>query len=182
MIRLVILDRDGVLNVDRVDSVKSPAELVMLPGAAEAVAALNRRGYHVAVATNQSVVGRKTITQDTLDEIHRHLAMALAQAGGVLDRIYVAPDHPDHATSWRKPGPGMLLQAMQDFQTLPQQTVMIGDALRDMQAANAAGCHKILVRTGRGAEISAEDLRALQPLRIAADLTAAITEIDNFQA
>jgi D-glycero-D-manno-heptose 1,7-bisphosphate phosphatase len=178
MIRLVILDRDGVINRDREDGVKSLAEWEMLPKVPQAVATLNQAGLRVVVATNQSIIGRGIITEQELAEIHLHMQAEFAAAGAVIDKIYVAPDHPDYPTPWRKPGPGMLQQAMADFQILPDQTVMIGDALRDMQAAAAAGCRRILVKTGRGAITAQEPhLAGCQPLLVAEDLAHAAQQV-----
>lgn len=180
MIRLVILDRDGVLNADRVDSVKNPDELLILPGVAAAVAALNQSGYKVVIATNQSVLGRGIIDETMFARIQEKLLHALAVGGGRIDRVYVAPDHPDRPTIMRKPGPGMILQALADFATPPHEAIMIGDALRDLQAAHQAGVHKILVQTGRGHGILPHELLAVQPFRLAADLPAAIRELCHF--
>jgi D-glycero-D-manno-heptose 1,7-bisphosphate phosphatase len=148
--RLVLLDRDGVLNQDRLDYVKSPAELVLLPGAPAAVARLNRAGIKVAVVTNQSAVGRGILSLAALDAIHADLTARLAAADAVLDALLFAPDTPDQATERRKPGPGMLREAMARFGVAPADTVMIGDQPTDAEAAHRAGIDFILVRTGKG--------------------------------
>jgi D-glycero-D-manno-heptose 1,7-bisphosphate phosphatase len=148
--RLVLLDRDGVLNQDRIDYVKSPDELVVLPGAPQAVARLNRAGIRVAVVSNQSAVGRGIISQAGLDAIHASLTVQLAQHGATLDALLFAPDVPDRATERRKPGPGMLLEAMARFQAGPADSVMIGDQPTDEEAARRAGIDFILLRTGKG--------------------------------
>ncbi len=148
--RLVLLDRDGVLNQDRDDYIKSPDELVLLPGAVAAVARLNRAGLKVAVVTNQSVVGRGIIAPAQLDEIHAALAARLAAGGAALDALFFAPDAPERATARRKPGPGMLLEAMARFSVAPADTMMIGDQPTDADAAERAGVAFILVRTGKG--------------------------------
>src|SRR5262249_49302787 len=131
--RLVLLDRDGVLNADRPDSVKSPAELVMLPGAAEAVARLNRAGSLVVVCTNQGVVGRGIIDESMLARIHDKLGDELARAGARLDALICCTDHPQRPGPRRKPAPGMLREAMARYRIAPDQTVMIGDALIDLE-------------------------------------------------
>lgn len=148
--RLVLLDRDGVLNQDRTDYVKSTDELVVLPGAPQAVARLNRAGIKVAVVSNQSAVGRGVISQAGLDAIHASLCAHLAAHGAALDALLFAPDAPDRATDRRKPGPGMLLEAMARFQASPADSVMIGDQPTDAEAARRAGVGFILVRTGKG--------------------------------
>jgi len=148
--RLVLLDRDGVLNQDRIDYVKSADELVVLAGAPQAVARLNRAGIKVAVVSNQSAVGRGIISQARLDAIHASLAAQLASHGAALDALLFAPDAPDRATDRRKPGPGMLLEAMARFQASPADSLMIGDQPTDEEAARRAGIGFILVRTGKG--------------------------------
>ena len=148
--RLVILDRDGVLNVERDGYVTAPEELVVLPNAPEAVARLNRAGIKVAVVTNQSAVGRGIITLAGLEAIHASLAARLAAGGAALDALLFAPDAPDRATERRKPGPGMLLEALARFAVAPADAVMIGDQPTDADAAARAGIAFILVRTGKG--------------------------------
>ncbi len=114
------------------------------------MARLNRAGIKVAVVTNQSVVGRGIITPAQLDAIHADLTARLAAAGAVLDALLFAPDTPDRATARRKPGPGMLLEAMARFQAPPADALMIGDQPTDAEAAHRAGVDFILVRTGKG--------------------------------
>jgi len=175
---LVLLDRDGVINVDRPDSVKSCDELSLIDGAAEAIAQLNRSGVKIAVVTNQSVVGRGIITPDALDAIHRHLQQLLQSKGAALDAIYVCADHPDHATHRRKPEAGMLQEALQHFSADPAKTPMVGDALRDLQAAKAAGCPRYLVRTGKGSELEKSGIPdALAPVEVVDHLPAAVAHI-----
>lgn len=175
---LVLLDRDGVLNEDRPDSVRSAADLVMLPRSAAAVAKLNRAGLPVAVVTNQSIVGRGIIDAATLDTIHAHLQTMLGEAGARLDAIITCPDAPDAATERRKPGPGMLIEAMNRFGATPESTVMIGDDLKDLRAATAADCARILVRTGKGRAMEAAGLPAtVYPLDVHDDLSTAVDAI-----
>lgn len=147
---LVLLDRDGVINEDRPDSVRSVDELVLIPGAARAMAQLNKAGIKIAIVTNQSIVGRGIISQDELDIIHAYLAGRLAEEGAHWDALFVCTDVPDQATHRRKPGDGMLREALTQFNAVAADTPMIGDALRDMQAAASAGCPRWLVRTGKG--------------------------------
>ncbi len=173
--RLVLLDRDGVLNVDREDAVKTPGELVMLPGAAEAVARLNAAGRLVAVCTNQSVVGRGVIDEAMLVLIHHKLKGELARAGARLDAIFHCPDSPSRAGPRRKPAPGMLFEAMTRFRVAPEETVMIGDALSDLEAASAAGCRRILLRGGKGSGAQAAGLPShVLPVAVHEDLSAAV--------
>jgi D-glycero-D-manno-heptose 1,7-bisphosphate phosphatase len=147
--KLVLLDRDGVINVDREDSVKSQIEFVLLPGAIPAIKLLNRAGIPVAIVTNQAVVGRGEISKSQLDNIHEYFEMILKQQGAYIDKIYVCTSN-DSQNYYRKPNPGLLLKALQDFRIPPEEAIFIGDALRDLEAAKAINCPCILVRTGKG--------------------------------
>lgn len=172
---LLLLDRDGVLNANRPDYVKAISELVLLPGSAAAVARLNAAGHRVAVCTNQSAVGRGIIAEDRLAEIHGHLRAELARAGGRIDALYHAPDPPWAASERRKPGPGMLREAMQQLRRGREPVAFIGDSLSDLQAAHAAGCDRILVRSGHGAAVQAAGIPpALLPVRVFEDLARAV--------
>lgn len=173
--RLVLLDRDGVINVDRSDSVKSLGELALIAGSAAAIARLNTSGIKVAVVTNQSVVGRGVISARQLEAIHERLAEMLAGEGARLDALFVCTDPPGAPSQRRKPRPGMLIEALQRFSAQPAQTPMIGDDLRDLEAAHAAGCPRMLVRTGKGAVTQAAGIpAALLPVAVHADLAAAV--------
>ncbi len=177
---LIILDRDGVINEDRSDFVKSPSELVFIDGALKAILRLNTLKHHVVIATNQSCIGRGIISEDALTQIHGKLLQELNRIGGKIDEIFFAPDPPWAATDMRKPGAGMILAAMQKFRTPPSQTIFIGDALRDMQAAKKAGCHRLLVQTGKGRKTQADEtLAELLPVSVAADLTEAVSFIES---
>lgn len=171
---LVLLDRDGVLNEDRADFVKSPAELVMVPGAAAAVARLNAAGHTVAVVSNQSGVGRGLMTEGDLSAVNAALGNAVAAAGGRLDAVIVCTDPPWAATDRRKPGPGMLREALTQFAAAPADAVMIGDAVRDLEAATALGIRRILVRTGKGRAAETALPPALQPVDVYDDLATAV--------
>lgn len=175
---MVLLDRDGVLTEDRPDSVKHPDELVVLPGAAEAVARLNRAGVRAVVVTNQAVIGRGVIGQAMLDRIHGKLRAELSKAGASLDDIIVCPDHPDRPSERRKPGPGMLREALARFGGAPAATPMIGDSLIDLEAAAALGCPRVLVRTGKGAETESQGLPAhVRPVAVHDDLSGAVRHL-----
>jgi D-glycero-D-manno-heptose 1,7-bisphosphate phosphatase len=176
--RLVLLDRDGVLNADRPDSVKSPAELLLLPGAADAVRRLNDAGRLVAVCTNQGVVGRGIIDERMLDRIHDKLWAELAQAGAHLDALFHCSDAPERPGPRRKPAPGMLREAMAQFRIPAAETVMIGDALVDLEAATAVGCRRILVRSGKGRATQAAGVPAnVLPVAVHEDLAAAVDSL-----
>jgi len=148
---LVILDRDGVINVDRGTWVLQPEDFEMIPGVAESIGNLSKKGVALAVATNQSCVGRKLISMEDLDRIHDKMQNVLNEHGGQIPSIYVAPDTPDKATSRRKPGPTMLLEALQNFRVTGDKALMVGDTTNDMLAAARAGVqHRVLVCTGHG--------------------------------
>lgn len=172
---LVLLDRDGVLNRERADFIKSPDELVMIEGAAEALARLTAAGHRAVVVTNQSAVGRGLIAEDMLERIHGRLHELVRRAGGRLDGIIHCSDAPWAASPRRKPAPGMLREALARYRAEAGATPMIGDRLRDLEAAAAAGCRRLLVRTGRGAETQAGGIPShLLPVAVHDDLAAAV--------
>lgn len=148
--RLIILDRDGVINQDSDEYIKSPQEYHPLPGSLEAIARLNQAGYTVAVATNQSGIGRGLYDVATLDRIHAKLTRLLGEVGGRVDGIFYCPHAPEARCDCRKPAPGLLHQISEHFATPLTGVPLIGDALRDVQAARAVGASPILVRTGKG--------------------------------
>ena len=178
---LILLDRDGVLNkVYPDDYVKSPDELIMLPNVGKAVALLNARGWPVAICTNQACIGRGIIDEGMLSRIHDTLFDHLARDGGKIDALFFAPDPPWAPTERRKPGAGMLREAMQRFRSSPQDTVFIGDSLIDLQAAQKAGCRKILVRSGNGAQVQANGIPPdVLPVTVAEDLSDAVNRLLN---
>ena len=171
---LILLDRDGVINEDRAHFVKSPDELVFISGALQAICRLKKYGHILAIVTNQSCIGRGIITPDTLHSIHEKLLGNIREMGSDIDHIFIAPDAPWEATENRKPGSGMMKAAMSMFAETPANTVLIGDSKSDLQAAMAAGCHRILVRSGKGAKTQADGIpRDLLPVSVAKDLAEA---------
>jgi D-glycero-D-manno-heptose 1,7-bisphosphate phosphatase len=167
---LVVLDRDGVINRESDDFIRSPAEWIPLPGSLEAIAALTRAGFRVVVATNQSGVARGLFTAETLDRIHARMSDTIRDAGGRLDGIFHCPHGPDDGCECRKPRPGLLRQIEARFgQSLVGRPV-IGDSRRDLEAAVAVGARPILVRTGNGRRTEAE---WSGPLEVYDDLAAA---------
>jgi D-glycero-D-manno-heptose 1,7-bisphosphate phosphatase len=154
--KLVILDRDGTINHDRDDFVKSADEWVALDGALEAIARLNQAGWHAVLATNQSGLGRGLFDMATLNAIHAKMHKALALCGGRIDAIFFCPHAPNETCSCRKPLPGLMLQIGERYGADLAQVPMVGDALRDLQAGAAAGCPTHLVRTGKASALSAE--------------------------
>lgn len=156
MIKVIVLDRDGVINEDSPAYIRSEAEWHAIPGSLEAIAKLNQYGVKVVVATNQSGVARGYLTHETLEKIHQKMIAELAKYGGHLDGIFVCPHHPDDNCSCRKPKPGLLLEIAKKFAVLPKEMLVIGDSMRDLLAAEAAGSQAILVKTGNGKKTFSE--------------------------
>ncbi len=149
--KLVILDRDGTINADRDDYVKSAQEWEPLPGALEALARLNHAGWHVVVVTNQSGIGRGLYDMAALNAIHAKMNRMLAEQGGRIDAVFFCPHAPDQQCSCRKPLPGLYLQVGERYGMELKGIAAVGDSLRDLQGAAAAGCEPHLVLTGKGA-------------------------------
>jgi D-glycero-D-manno-heptose 1,7-bisphosphate phosphatase len=176
MTRLVILDRDGVINKDSDDFIKSPDEFVTLPGSLEAIARLNAAGYQVAVATNQSGIARGLFDLATFNAMQQKLDALLAEKGGHIDALAYCPHAPDAGCDCRKPKPGLLQQISHELKIELAGVPVIGDSLRDLQSAQAVGATPILVRTGKG-ERSLEQLieePSLANVPVFKDLAAAV--------
>ncbi|NWG39084.1 MAG: D-glycero-beta-D-manno-heptose 1,7-bisphosphate 7-phosphatase [Hydrogenophilaceae bacterium] len=148
--KLVILDRDGVINFDSDKFIKSPEEWKPIPGSLEAIARLNKNGYRVVVASNQSGIGRGLFDMATLNAIHAKMHKALSQFGGHIDAVFYCPHAADSQCDCRKPRPGMLKQIAERFHTDLKGVPAIGDSLRDLEAAAAVGALPVLVETGKG--------------------------------
>jgi D-glycero-D-manno-heptose 1,7-bisphosphate phosphatase len=149
-VKLVILDRDGTINHDSEQFIKSPNEWRPIDGSLEAIARLAQANYRIVVATNQSGIARGLFDTATLVAIHDTLQRAVMQAGGRIDAFFFCPHSADSACACRKPQPGMLLEVARRFNISLKDTYMVGDALRDVEAAAAAGAKPVLVLTGRG--------------------------------
>lgn len=150
--RFIVLDRDGVINEDSDEYIKSPAEWIPIPGSLDAIAALGRAGFRIAVATNQSGVGRGLYTVEILEAIHEKMINSIKATGGTIDGIFFCPHLPDAGCDCRKPKPGLLLQAAKLFDCGPADIQVIGDSMRDIEAAKSIGAEPILVRSGYGRE------------------------------
>lgn len=166
---LVILDRDGVINYDSEDYIKSPAEWLPIPGSLAAIAQLNAAGHYVVVATNQSGIARGYYSLKTLTAIHHEMHNQLKAINGYVDGIYFCPHHPDENCGCRKPKPGLLLQIKRDFPDAFSNAIFIGDSLKDIQAAKAARCASALVKTGNGEATLAAGI-GLEGVPVYADL------------
>jgi D-glycero-D-manno-heptose 1,7-bisphosphate phosphatase len=148
--KLVILDRDGTINVDSDQYVKSPEEWLPLPGALEAIARLNHAGWHVVVATNQSGLGRGLFDVAALNAMHAKMHKLLAAVGGRVDAVFFCPHTPEDQCPCRKPASGLFEQIRDRFGVDLQGVPSVGDTLRDLQAGAALGCESHLVLTGKG--------------------------------
>ncbi len=159
--KLVILDRDGTINEDRDDYVKSADEWVPVPGALEAIARLNHAGWHTVVATNQSGLARGLFDMAALNAIHARMNRELGAYGGRIDAVFFCPHGPDDGCRCRKPLPGLFEMIGERYGIDLAETHLVGDSLRDLQAGAAAGSAPHLVRTGKGARLDATQIDAL---------------------
>lgn len=148
--KYIILDRDGVINYDSPEYIKSPDEWHPIPGSLEAIAALNRSGYRVIVATNQSGVARGYYDLETLSLIHEKFMRELSSVGGCVEEIFFCPHHPDDGCFCRKPNPGMLFEIRDRYALDLQHIYFVGDSVSDVEVALTAGCMPLLVLTGNG--------------------------------
>ena len=151
--KTVFLDRDGVINQDSPDYVRSCAEFQFLPGSLEALLRLTENSFSIIIITNQSGVNRNIIPQETLDEIHKKMQRAVIDHGGLIKDIFFCPHHPKENCDCRKPKPGMIIQARKRYHIDLSSAYMVGDSVKDMECARNAGCRfAVLVRTGNGSE------------------------------
>lgn len=148
--KFIILDRDGVINEDSDDYIKSPAEWIPIPGSLESIARLNHAGYKVVVATNQSGLARGLFNIDALNKIHQKMHHSLDRVGGHVEAIYFCPHGPDDHCQCRKPKPGMLIQIGETFSIDLKTVFVVGDSYRDIQSAQAINAIPLLVLTGKG--------------------------------
>jgi D-glycero-D-manno-heptose 1,7-bisphosphate phosphatase len=170
---LLILDRDGVINRDSAEFVKNTGEFQPLPGSIEAIAELSNAGFTVAVASNQSGLARGLFDRNALRAMHRKLRRLVATAGGRIDRIVVCPHRPDDGCDCRKPAPALLLRLATHYGVSLEGTPAIGDSLRDLEAAQAAGARPILVRTGNGRKTEKALRGSLRSVEVFDDLAGA---------
>ena len=148
--KLIILDRDGVINQDSDQYVRSVDEWIAIPGSIQAIADLSNAGYTIAIATNQSGIARGYYSLDTLEAMHQKMQQLVKDAGGLVDHIAFCPHVDVDECRCRKPLPGMLSDLLQTTAALPSNTWMVGDSLRDLQAAWALDIDTVLVKTGKG--------------------------------
>ena len=155
--KLIILDRDGVINHDSDQFIKSPEEWQPIDGSLDAIAFLTQAGYTIAVATNQSGIARGYFNVQTLNEMHAKMHKLVRQAGGEISGVWFCPHTADSNCDCRKPKTGMILDILDRFQAQASETYLVGDSLRDLQAIASAGGKPILVRTGKGMKTLAQD-------------------------
>jgi len=154
--KLIILDRDGVINLDSDQFIKNPAEWQPIPGSLEAIARLNQADYRVVVATNQSGIGRGLFDMPTLNAIHDKMHKACALVGGHIDAVFFCPHTAESRCDCRKPNPGMLEEIAARYNTNLAGVPVVGDSLRDLQSAVALGATPYLVLTGKGVKTQAK--------------------------
>lgn len=174
--KFIILDRDGVINYESRDYIKSPQEWLPIPGSLEAIIRLNQAGYTIVVATNQSGVGRGYYTEAMLGQIHQKMADSLSVMGGAgaIDKIFYCPHHPDVHCRCRKPEAGLFRQIAETYQLDLSNIFSIGDSLRDIQAAQTAGCRPILVLTGNGKKTLKENQNLCKKIPVFSNLLTAV--------
>lgn len=147
--KLILLNRDGIINVDYENSVKLQNEFVLFPGVLPAIKLLNKASIPIAIITNQAAVDRGELSVEGVENIHEYFLEVLKRQGVFIDKVYVCTSiYPQNYP--RKPNPSLLLEALNDFETKPEEAIFIGDALPDLEAASVINCPRILVRTGKG--------------------------------
>ena len=174
--KVVFLDRDGVINRDSSEYVKTCEEFEFLPGSLDAMVCLTENGFSTIIITNQSGVNRNLIPQETLNDIHTKMRHAVIGSGGEIKDIFFCPHHPDENCECRKPKPGMILEARKRYRIDLSSACMVGDSAKDIMCARSAGCGAaVLVKTGNGPDAEKILLeRNIPPDYVAEDLLAAV--------
>jgi D-glycero-D-manno-heptose 1,7-bisphosphate phosphatase len=175
--KAVVLDRDGVINHDSANYIRTVDDWQPISGSLEAIAKLNHAGYLVAVATNQSGLARGYFTEHTLECIHQAMKKQLADKGGWIDRLVFCPHHPDEGCSCRKPKPGLLHKIINSWGLLPSQICFVGDSLRDIQAAWAIEAKPVLVKTGNGIKTLSQHSKTLQGVDVYESLSDYVSDL-----
>jgi D-glycero-D-manno-heptose 1,7-bisphosphate phosphatase len=171
----IFLDRDGVINENRVDYVKSWSEFRFLPGSREAIAKLTQAGHRIVVCSNQAGIAKGLISIETVEDIHARMLAELREAGGIVEKVYYCPHGKEENCECRKPRPGQLLRASQELGLDLKDAVFVGDNTTDIYAGMQAGVQTILVLTGLGMEsLRAFRQEAVRPFRIAMNLKHAV--------
>lgn len=181
--RAIFLDRDGVICENRPDHVKSWAEFRFLPGALHSLTQLARTGFATIVITNQAIINRGLVPASAVNDIHGRMLSDVRRVGGRIDRVMVCPHRADEVCDCRKPAPGLIRQAAAEMGIDLAHSYMIGDALTDVQAGQAAGCQTFMVMTGRGAgQLTLARSSGQNGFRVARDLQHAVDSILRLEA
>ena len=173
----LILDRDGVINHDSDDYIKSPEEWRPIPGSLKAISKANRAGFRVIVVTNQSGLARGYFDINTLNEIHKKMHQKLSRKGGRIEAVFFCPHGPDDGCNCRKPKSGLLEEIRDRLNISLEEVLFVGDSYSDIQAARSAGAVPVLVRTGKGEKTLAADDNNLSDVQIYSDLAACIDSL-----
>lgn len=179
--KLIILDRDGVINHESDGYIKSEEEWIPIEGSIEAIAKLSQADYRVVVVTNQSGVARGILTIEDLHAIHQRMQKDVSAGGGRIDAIFICPHKPDDKCECRKPRPGMLHSVMERLETELTGVPLVGDSLRDVQSAMVVGATPVLVRTGHGAR-TVEQNRHLENVEVFDDLASFVDDLLSREA
>jgi D-glycero-D-manno-heptose 1,7-bisphosphate phosphatase len=177
-VRLLILDRDGVINQDSAEFIKSPQEWIPIPGSLQAIAQANQLGFRVVVVSNQSGLARGLFDIGQLNKIHSTMLNQVMQYGGRIDAVFFCPHGPDDGCSCRKPLPGLRLNLAQRTEVDWGSTFVVGDRESDMLAASAVGARKILVKTGHGVRTMAS-MQDLSDILVCDDLASAVDQLST---
>ena len=175
--KFIILDRDGVINQDSDEFIKSPDEWIPIEGSLNAIARLSRAGFHIFVATNQSGIARGLLTIETLHAIHQKMLAEVQHRGGSIEAILFCPHGPDDGCDCRKPRPGLYLEIGRRTGQSLNGIPVIGDSLRDLQAAESVGARPILVRTGKGQRTLSGHAEQVSHIAVYDDLASAVEEL-----
>ena len=173
---LIILDRDGVINEDSDDFIKSPDEWIPLPGSLEAIATLKNAGWQIVVATNQSGIARKLFDLGTLNAIHDKMHRMVREYGGEIDAVFFCPHSPKDNCTCRKPLPGLFEQIAKRLNTPLTNVPVIGDSLRDLESAKSVGAQPVLVRTGKGTK-TLYSAQGIEDVPVYCDLKQAVNAL-----
>ncbi len=175
----VLLDRDGVINLDSPDYILTPEQWIPVPGSLHAIARLHKAGIAIAIVSNQSGLGRGMMDQNTFNAIHAKMMLAIENAGGFISHVSYCPHAPDEGCLCRKPKPGMVVDSLKACGVTADAAIMIGDSVRDMQAAHSAGVTGILVQSGYGdaATILQQSRQCMPAVTAFADLAGAVDHI-----
>ncbi len=176
MNKVIFLDRDGVINQESLEYIKTRAEFKFIPGSLKAICRLSQEGFNIIIITNQSVIGRKMVTPEGLLQIHAKLKYQVKKGGGCIKDIFYCPHLPQDQCNCRKPEPGLIFQAKKKYNINLSRAIMVGDSAKDIQCALNAGCGAtILVQTGNGKkalkELAANDI---SPDHLALNLKQAV--------